>query len=216
VPCYLNSRLAAKGIPVACEADIYGTLSEYMVICATEMPPAFLDINNTVPKDMYKENKKIIGDYSLTDLWMGFHCGNTSSACMVAPVMQYQLIMHRLMEPGKEPNITRGTLEGQIKSGPISIFRIQSTSDTQIRAYVANGEVLNINPRSFGSIGVFAIPEMGRFYRHVLIEKRFPHHTAIAFKHAAKTLFAASKMLGVSDVFFNYPKGVFYSSENPF
>jgi L-fucose isomerase-like protein len=130
--------------------------------------------------------------------------------------MQYQLIMHRLMEPEQKPNITRGTLEGQIKAGPISIFRIQSTSEAQIRAYVANGEVLNINPKSFGSIGVFAIPEMGRFYRHVLIEKRFPHHTAVAFKHAGKALFSACKMLGVSDVFFNQPKGIYYSSENPF
>jgi len=216
VPCYLNSRLAARGIPVACEADIYGTLSEYMAICATEMPPAILDINNSVPKDMYQESKSAIGDYALDDLWMGFHCGNTSAGCLVQPVMQYQLIMHRLMEPDQQPNITRGTLEGQIKAGPISVFRIQATPDARTQAYVANGEVLNVKPKSFGSIGVFAIKEMGRFYRHVLIEKRFPHHTAIAFKHAGKTLFAASKMLGLTDVFFNLPKGSLYQTENPF
>jgi len=216
VPCYINSRLAAKGIPVACEADIYGALSEYMAVCATDLPPAILDINNTVPKDMYQENKDIIGDYALTDLWMGFHCGNVSSQCMLQPVMQYQLIMHRLVDPDDKPSITRGTLEGQIKSGPVSIFRIQSTSDAEIKAYVADGEVLPIKPKSFGSIGVFAIREMGRFYRHVLLEKHFPHHTAVAFKHTAKTLFASCKMLGVEDVFFNYPKGVFYPSEYPF
>jgi L-fucose isomerase-like protein len=216
VPCYLNSRLAAKGIPVACEADIYGCLSEYMSVCATLVPPAILDINNTVPKDMYVESKAEIGDYTLEDLWMGFHCGNTSTNCIVQPIMQHQLIMHRLMEPGQEPNITRGTIEGQIKAGIVSIFRIQSTPDAKIQAYVANGEVLNINPKSFGCIGVFAIKEMGRFYRHVLIEKRFPHHTAIAFDHSAKYLFASSKMLGVEDVYFNQPKGLIYPSENPF
>ena len=216
VPCYLNSRLAAKGIPVACESDIYGCLSEYMSVCATLVPPAILDINNTVPKDMYAESKADIGDYTLEDLWMGFHCGNTSTNCIVQPIMQHQLIMHRLIEPGQEPNITRGTIEGQIKAGAVSIFRIQSTPDAKIQAYVANGEVLNINPKSFGCIGVFAIKEMGRFYRHVLIEKRFPHHTAIAFNHSAKYLFAASKMLGVEDVYFNQPKGLIYSSENPF
>jgi len=216
VPCYLNSRLAAKGIPVACESDIYGCLSEYMSVCATLVPPAILDINNTVPKDMYAESKADIGDYTLEDLWMGFHCGNTSTNCIVQPIMQHQLIMHRLIEPGQEPNITRGTIEGQIKAGAVSIFRIQSTPDAKIQAYVANGEVLNINPKSFGCIGVFAIKEMGRFYRHVLIEKRFPHHTAIAFNPSAKYLFAASKMLGVEDVYFNQPKGLIYSSENPF
>jgi L-fucose isomerase-like protein len=216
VPCYLNSRLAAKGIPAACEADIYGALSEYMVVCATGVPPALLDINNSVPKDMFVENKGIIGDYQISDLWMGFHCGNTSAECLMQPALKYQLIMHRLMEPEKKPDITRGTLEGQIKSGPISVFRIQSTPDAHIQAYVANGEVLNVDPRSFGSIGVFAIKEMGRFYRHVLIEKRFPHHTAIAFQHAGKALFAACRMLALNDVFFNLPKGVYYPTENPF
>jgi L-fucose isomerase-like protein len=216
VPCYLNSRLASRGIPVACEADIYGALSEYIAVCATELPPAILDINNTVPKDMFEESKDDIGDYNLSDLWMGFHCGNTSTSCIVQPVMQHQLIMHRLMEPDQEPNITRGTIEGQIKAGKISIFRLQSTSDTEVQAYVTNGEVLNINPKSFGCIGVFAVKEMGRFYRHVLIEKHFPHHTAVAFAHTGKTLFAATKMLGVQEVFFNYPKEIFYQTENPF
>jgi L-fucose isomerase-like protein len=216
VPCYLNSRLAARGIPVACESDIYGCLSEYMSVCATLLPPTILDINNTVPKDMYAESKSEVGNYTLEDLWMGFHCGNTATNCIVQPIMQYQLIMHRLQEPGQEPNITRGTIEGQIKAGNVSIFRMQSTSDAKIQAYVANGEVLNINPKSFGCIGVFAIKDMGRFYRHILVEKRFPHHTAIAFNHSAKYLFAASKMLGVKDVYFNQPKGMIYSSENPF
>ncbi len=110
-----------EGNTVACEADIYGALSEYMAICATELPPAILDINNSVPKDMYAVCKEVIGDYTLSDLWMGFHCGNTSSGCLMQPSMQYQLIMHRLMEPDRNPDITRGTLEGRIKAGPVSI-----------------------------------------------------------------------------------------------
>jgi L-fucose isomerase-like protein len=187
-----------------------------MAICATELPPTILDINNSVPKDMYAECKDSVGDYELNDLWMGFHCGNTSASCLVQPVIKHQVIMHRLMEPGQSPNITRGTLEGCIKAGPISIFRIQSTSEAKLQTYIADGEVLPINPNSFGSIGVFAIREMGRFYRHVLIEKRFPHHTAVAFQHAGKTLYAACRMLGIADVFFNRAKGSLYPSENPF
>ncbi len=53
VPCFVNSRLAARGIPVACEVDIYGALSEYMGSCATMMPVTLLDINNTVPARQY-------------------------------------------------------------------------------------------------------------------------------------------------------------------
>ena len=216
VPCYVNSRLATRGIPVSCEVDIYGALSEYMATCATLSPATLLDINNTVPYDMYKAHKKAAEGYKANDLFMGFHCGNTSSACLIGGGLKYQLIMHRLMEPDKAPDITRGTLEGRIKIGDITIFRLQSTADAVLRSYLAEGEVLDIDPQSFGGIGVFAVKEMGRFYRHVLIEKRFPHHTAIAFAHAGQALFAAVRMLGVDDIGFNRPTGVLYKHENPF
>jgi L-fucose isomerase-like protein len=216
VPCYVNSRLAARGIPVACEVDIYGALSEYMCTCATELPATLLDINNTVPYDMIAAAKKAVQGYKPTDLFMGFHCGNTPAPCMMHPEMRYQLIMHRLMEPGKKPDITRGTLEGRIKTGEVTIFRLQGAADTTLRSYVAQGKVLDIDPKSFGGIGVIGVKEMGRFYRHVLIEKRFPHHTAVAFKHAGKSLYAAARMLGVEDVSFNRPTGMLYPTENPF
>lgn len=216
VPCYINSRLASRGIPVACEVDIYGALSEYMAVCATKGAVTLLDINNTVPEDMYKKAKNKIGKYKHTDLFMGFHCGNTPAAYLKAPEMKYQLIMNRLLEGGQEPDITRGTLEGQIRPGKTTIFRLQSTADTQLRAYIAEGEVLDIPPLSFGSIGVFTIKEMSRFYRHVLIEKQFPHHTAVAFAHAGKALFAALRMLGINDISYNHPDSLLYKSETPF
>jgi L-fucose isomerase-like protein len=216
VPCYVNSRLAAKGIPVSCETDIYGALSEYIITCATNMPATLLDINNTVPKDMYEANAKSFAGYSLTDLFMGFHCGNTPSSCMKGCSMKYQLIMHRLLEPGKEPDITRGTLEGAIRPGDITLFRLQGTADSGLRSYVAEGEVIDVDPQSFGGIGIFALKEMGRFYRHVLIARRYPHHAGVAFKHAGKVLFAAVKMLGVDEIMFNQPASMLYKDENPF
>ncbi|MBN2434796.1 MAG: fucose isomerase [Spirochaetes bacterium] len=216
VPCYVNSRLATRGIPVACEVDIYGAVTEYMITCATMTPATLLDINNSVPVDMFDANKKIVKDYTINDLFMGFHCGNTSSECMGNCEIKFQKIMHSLLEPGKEPDITRGTLEGSIRPGDVTIFRLQSTADTKLRAYVANGEILNIDPQSFGSIAVFAIKEMGRFYRHVLIAKQFPHHAGVAFGHTGKALFSATKLLGVDEIDFNRPAGMLYKDENPF
>ncbi|MBO5228177.1 MAG: fucose isomerase, partial [Lachnospiraceae bacterium] len=62
------------------------------------------------------------------------------------------------------------------------------------------------------------IPEMGRFYRHVHIEKNFPHHGAVAFGHHGKAIYEVFKYLGVelSEIGYNQPKGVRYPSENPF
>lgn len=216
VPCYVNSRLASIGIPVACETDIYGALSEYIITCATQLPATLLDINNTVPKDMYANNQSKLAGYSLTDLFMGFHCGNTPSCHMKDCSMKYQLIMRRLLEPDKEPDISRGTLEGAIRPGDITFFRLQGTADSQLRSYVAEGEIIDVDPKSFGGIGIFAIKEMGRFYRHVLIAGRYPHHGGVAFKHVGKLLFAAMKLLGVSDVAFNQPAAMLYKDENPF
>ncbi len=216
VPCYVNSRLTAKGIPVACEVDIYGALSEYIGTCVTEDIVTLLDINNTVPADMYSQSIAPNYDYKHTDTFMGFHCGNTAAQKLVSCDMKYQLIMHRGLEPDKEPDITRGTLEGDLLPGDITFFRLQSTADTVLRAYIAEGEVLPIASRSFGGIGVFAIPEMGRFYRHVLVAKRYPHHGAVAFGHYGKAIYSVLDYLGVEDIAFNQPSNMLYPTENPF
>lgn len=56
VPCFVNSRLTGRGIPVSCEVDIYGALSEYIGICVSNDAVTLLDINNSVPKDMYEQS----------------------------------------------------------------------------------------------------------------------------------------------------------------
>ena len=216
-PCFVNSRLAARGIPVSCEVDIYGALSEYIGSCVSGDAVTILDINNSVPAKMWEEQIKGKYDYSLTDTFMGFHCGNTPSCKMCADrAVKYQLIQHRLLEPeGSEPDFTRGTLEGDIAPGEITFFRLQCDSEGKLRSYIAEGEVLPVATTSFGGIGVFAIHEMGRFYRHVLIQKRFPHHGAVAFGHHGKALFEVFKFLGVQDIGYNQPKTLPYSTENP-
>ena len=160
VPCYVNSRLTAQGIPVSCEVDIYGALSEFIGTVVSEDTVTLLDINNTVPHDLYEED---------------------------------------------------------IKPGDITFFRLQSTADCKLRAYIAQGEVLPVATRSFGAIGIFAIPEMGRFYRRVLIEKNFPHHGAVAFGNFGKTLYEVFKYVGVpvEEIGYNQPAGVRYPTENP-
>lgn len=214
VPCYVNSRLTAQGIPVSCEVDIYGALSEYIGTVISQDTVTLLDINNTVPKDMYEADIKGKFDYTLKDTFMGFHCGNTATGKLSFCEMKYQMIMARALPV----EVTQGTLEGDIKPGSITFYRLQSTADNKLRAYIAQGEVLPVATRSFGSIGVFAIPEMGRFYRHVLIEKNFPHHGAVAFGNYGKALFEVFKYIGVDveEIGYNQPKSVRYRTENPF
>jgi L-fucose isomerase-like protein len=215
-PCYVNSRLVSRGIPVACEVDIYGALSEYIGTCVSNDAVTLLDINNSVPQDTYQKEIQKKTDYTIEDTFMGFHCGNTPLCKLKQGGIKYQLIQNRLLENGGEPDITRGTLEGDIAAGEITFFRLQSTAGAELKAYIAEGEVLPAATNSFGGIGIFAIPEMGRFYRHVLIAKRFPHHGAVAFGHFGKALWSIFQYLGIEDVSFNQPKGMLYKNENPF
>ncbi len=215
-PCYVNSRLASKGMPVACEVDIYGALSEYIGTCITGAPVTLLDINNTVPKDMYEREINGKYDYMLKDTFMGFHCGNTPLCRLSSGGIKYQLIQNRTLEGGGTPDFTRGTLEGDIAAGDITFYRLQGSADTSLKAYIAQGEVLPVATRSFGGIGVFAIHDMGRFYRHVLISKHYPHHGAVAFGHVGKALHAVFAYLGVKDISYNHPASVLYSDECPF
>ncbi len=215
-PCYVNSRLASRGIPVACEVDIYGALSEYIGACVSGDAVTLLDINNSVPAQLWEEQIKGKHDYALTDTFMGFHCGNTPACKLCADrAVKYQLIQNRLLENGGEPDFTRGTLEGDIAPSDITFYRLQCDSEGNLRSYIAQGEVLPVATGSFGGIGVFAIREMGRFYRHVLIQKRYPHHGAVAFGHYGKALFEVFKFLGVTDIAYNQPKNLPYPTENP-
>ncbi|MCR5025280.1 MAG: L-fucose/L-arabinose isomerase family protein [Lachnospiraceae bacterium] len=213
VPCYVNSRLTGRGIPVSCEVDIYGTLSEYIGICITGEPVTLLDINNSVPKDMYEKSIKGKFDYKHSDTFMGFHCGNTCSSKIHGAHLDYQKIMANT-HPAEW---CEGTIEGDINPGDITFYRLQSTADSVLRAYAAEGEVLPVATQSFGGIGVFAIKEMGRFYRYELIGKNFPHHGAVMFGHYGKSLYDALKYIGVDpkEIEYNHPEGVRYEGENP-
>src|SRR5699024_10865316 len=152
-PCYVNSRLASRGIPVACEVDIYGALSEYIGVCLTGDAVTLLDINNSVPESLYRSDIAGAFPYTLTDTFMGFHCGNTPACKMCdGRAVKYQLIQNRLLEDGGTPDFTRGTLEGDIAPSPITFYRLQCDAQGRLRGYIAQGEVLPVATGSFGGI----------------------------------------------------------------
>ena len=214
VPCYVNSRMTGRGIPVSCEVDIYGALSEYIGQCVSGESVTLLDINNTVPDDMFSDSIEGRFPYAQSDTFMGFHCGNTFSGRLTSCKLCHQTIMARTLPV----EVTNGTLEGDITPGDVTIYRLQGTAEGGVEAYAAQGEILPVATKSFGSIGVFAVPDMARFYRHVLVERHFPHHAAVAFGHYGRELFEVFKYLGIPPrrIGFNRPASLPYETENPF
>ena len=165
---------------------------------------------------MYQQDIAGKFDYRLEELFMGFHCGNTSMCLLQDGQLSYQRIMKNGVEPDGPPDVTRGTIVGDIKPGEVTFFRVQGPARGGLRSYIAQGEVLPVPTRSFGSIGIVGIKEMDRFYRHVLLQDAYPHHSAVAFGHVGKVLFNLFRYLGIPKISYNQPKSIPYPTENPF
>ena len=210
VPCFINGRMADKGFPIACENDAYSLIAELLGQYASDKTVAILDINHSIPKDLHASLK----DYPIQDMVGMFHCGNVSARLMKNPEMKHQVIMKRLMEPDTTPDITRGTLEGQIVGSPITVLQVHGAGD-KMRAYIAEGHFLDLDPKTFGSTGTAYIPGFRRFYRHVMLG-RFHHHAAVAFSHCGAALYDAFKLLGMAEVYTPLPDCVPYAGENVF
>ncbi len=209
VPCFINARLAAAGCPVACENDAYTLIAELMGQYASDQSVTILDINHSIPDDFASS----LDTYPIEDMIGLFHCGNTDPKRLVNPQMKHQFIMKRLMEPDTPPDITRGTIEGQIAASPMTLLQIQGDGDN-VQACIAQGEFLDLDPQTFGGTGTAYIPGFRRFYRHVLLG-RFHHHAAVAFSHCGDVLFDAMKLLGIEQIHTTIEKPL-YDGENPF
>lgn len=216
VPCYVNSRLTSKGIPIACEVDIYGAVSEYIAQSICDDSVAILNLNNSIPQSVYEsevKGKDFNGvQFKQGDLFLGYHCGVTSSTRLKSCSSELHYVNNLLL--GEEKST--GTLHGQIISGQVTIFRLQAMRDNKLRAYIAQGEILPIKIDTYGGYGVFAIPEFERFLRNVIIEKQFPNHTIVLFGHYAEQLYSVLSLLGIDEIEYNHPREIPYPKENPY
>ena len=213
VPCYVNSRLTEKGYPVACEVDAFGAVSEYIGQCVSNDVVTILNINNNIPKDVFEnkiKGKTFNGkSYEMSDLFLGYHCGVTSACKLKNKTLEYHFVNHQLI--GEEQS--KGTIQGNIIPGDVTVFRLQGMRDGKLRAYVLEGQILPVEMNTYGGQGIIAIPEMERFVRNVVIEKQYPNHCAVLFGHYGKELVAVLKLLGIDEIDFNRPKNILYPNE---
>jgi L-fucose isomerase-like protein len=180
VPCTIMSMMSNDLIPSACEVDVPGTLSMYMLALASGTPSALLDWNNNYGEDLDKA--------------VCFHCSNLPKHFFNEGVkMDYQAIIAGTV--GKDN--TFGTCVGRVKAGAMSYARY-STDDRRgvIRGYVGGGQFTNDPLSTFGGVGVVEIPKMQKLLKYICREG-FEHHVAANFSETAPAVHeAASRYLG--------------------
>jgi len=185
VPCTIMSMMSNDLIPSACEVDVPGVLSMYMLALASQTPSALLDWNNNYG--------------SHPDKCVCFHCSNLPKHFFAqAPTMDYQAIIAGTV--GKVN--TFGTCVGRVKAGAMSYARY-STDDRRgvIRGYTGAGKFTDDPLETFGGAGVAEIPQLQKLLRYICREG-FEHHVAANFSDVSKAVHeAATRYLGWESFF---------------
>ena len=179
VPCTVMSMMSNNLIPSACEVDVPGTLSMYMLALASGTPSALLDWNNNYGSD---PNKCVC-----------FHCSNLPKHFFKDVRMDFQEIIAGTV--GKEN--TFGTCVGRVKSGAMCFARY-STDDRRgvIRGYTGPGRFTDDPLETFGGAGVAEIPHLQKLLKYICREG-FEHHVAANFSEVSKAIHeAAVRYLG--------------------
>src|SRR6202789_64170 len=178
VPCTVMSMMSENLIPSACEVDVPGTLSMYMLALASGTPSALLDWNNNYG--------------SHPDKCVCFHCSNLPKHFFKEVKMDFQEIIAGTV--GKEN--TFGTCVGRVKAGTMCYARY-STDDRRgiVRGYTGAGRFTDDPLETFGGAGVAEIPKLQKLLKFICREG-FEHHVAANFSDVSKAVHEAARYLG--------------------
>ncbi|GGJ02071.1 fucose isomerase [Alicyclobacillus cellulosilyticus] len=170
VPCTLMSMMSNNLLPSACEVDVMGMVSMYLLQAASGTPSAILDWNNNYQGD---PNKAVV-----------FHCSNLPKHFFQQAEMHYQEIIAGTV--GKEN--TYGTVYGRIRPEAFTYLRL-SSDDTagKIKAYVGEGRFTDDELKTFGGYGVVEVPRFQSLLQYIC-KNGFEHHVSVNLSRTAAAI----------------------------
>lgn len=178
--CLTMSMMGENGKPSACETDVMGALSMYMLNIATGNAAGYLDWNNNYDDE---ENKCI-----------NIHCSNYPKSFIgqIDEIGNLDILGASL---GEERCF--GAIKGKVAPGPMTFLKI-STDDARgvIKMYVGEGEFTDDPTDTAGGVAVCHVEGLQDLL-DMLCTHGFEHHVAMVRGHAADALAeAAGKYLG--------------------
>lgn len=160
--CVSMSMLGERMIPCACEVDITGVISMYMLALAAGKPPAILDWNNN-----YREDR---------NMCVCTHCSNYPKSFFENEIEISSLdVLGTVL--GQENCF--GAVKGKVNAGPVTYFRI-STDDRfgLIKSYLGEAEFTNDPYEMDGGIAVTRVPNLQNLLKF-MCKNGFEHHVAM-------------------------------------
>lgn len=169
--CVSMSMLGEKMVPCACEVDVAGVISMYMLALASGKPPAILDWNNNFGND---RNKCVCT-----------HCSNYPKSFFENEIEISNLdVLGTVL--GQENCF--GAVKGKVNAGPLTYFRI-STDDYmgQIKTYLGEGEFTDDHYGMDGGIAVTKINNLQSLMKY-MCKNGFEHHVAMVRGNVSNVL----------------------------
>ncbi|OGP61215.1 MAG: hypothetical protein A2V67_10005 [Deltaproteobacteria bacterium RBG_13_61_14] len=180
-PCTVMARFSQRGIPAACEVDIHGAMSMHLLGLASGNPAGLADWNNR--------------HYKRRNVFSAWHCGVFPPGMAKAkPKMKTQKIIGQVTGEDR----AMGTLEFEVKPGPVTLARLTETPEGEFKLLIAEGKVVKAEGETFGAHGWVEVSDLDCLYRALLSD--FPHHTGIVMGHFGQALLEACKFLGITPV----------------
>jgi len=180
-PCAVMARFSQRGLPAACEVDIHGAMSMHLLGLASGHPAGLADWNNR--------------HYKRRNVFSAWHCGVfPPGMAKKKPQIKHQKIIGAVTGADK----AFGTLEFEMKPGPVTLARLTETPDGEFKLLIAEGKVVPAEGETFGAHGWVEVSDLDCLYRALLAD--FPHHTGIVQGRVGRVLVEACKFLGVTPV----------------
>jgi len=166
--CVTMSMMSEMLMPSACEVDITGAISMYILALASGVPAALLDWNNNFSDDR--------------DTCVCTHCSNFPKSFIgKEPTIGTLDLLGTVV--GSENSF--GAVKGKVSPGPLTYYRL-STDDPKgiVKSYLGEGDVIDETYNMDGGIAVTKIPDLQKLMKYIC-KNGFEHHVAMCRGHVA-------------------------------
>jgi L-fucose isomerase-like protein len=182
--CSTYGRLNEKGLITACEVDLLGAVSMWIMYCSTlgEAKPDFIDWTDLHPTE---EN-----------VWLAWHCGNAASS-LCAEGCKKNLVRNERMIQWC-PNC-HGALEFMLKPGPVTCSRLVEYNG-EYTIFTGTGEIVDIGPFVKGAYGWVKVKDVFDWENKMIDNGIIHHGTIIHDPKVADALEMFCKYLGIKFV----------------
>ena len=166
--CVTMSMMSEMLMPSACEVDITGAISMYILVLASGVPAAILDWNNNFSDDR--------GTCVCT------HCSNFPKSFIgKKPTIGTLDLLGTVV--GSENSF--GAVKGKVSPGPLTYYRL-STDDPKgiVKSYLGEGDIIDETYNMDGGIAITKIPDLQKLMKYIC-KNGFEHHVAMCRGHVA-------------------------------